>query len=54
MAAVAVPAGLAFSGRQGWTWDVGALMVLAGVGMVAFVAAARVLKMPELGWTLRR
>jgi putative peptidoglycan lipid II flippase len=54
MAAVAGLASIAFAGEDTWSWNAGALLVLVGVGGIAYVAAARTLKMPELGWALRR
>ena len=54
MAAVTGLAAIAFDGEDTWAWNAGALMVLVGVGGIAYVAAARTLKMPELGWALRR
>jgi putative peptidoglycan lipid II flippase len=53
MAAVTGLASIAFAGEESWLWSVGALLALSGIGAVSFVAAARVLKMPELGWALR-
>jgi hypothetical protein len=32
---------------------VAATLVLAGLGIVTYMAAARLLKMPELGWAIR-
>lgn len=53
MAAAAGVASLAFGGRDSWSWSVAATLVMSGVGLVAFVAAARLLRMPELGWAIR-
>ena len=53
MAGVAGLASLAFSGHDTWLWSVAATLVLAGLGMVTYMAAARLLKMPELGWAIR-
>jgi putative peptidoglycan lipid II flippase len=53
MAAAAWLASIAFAGQNAWTWSVAATLVLAGVGIVTYVAAARMLKMPELGWAIR-
>jgi putative peptidoglycan lipid II flippase len=53
MAGVAGLASLAFSGHDTWLWSVAATLVLAGLGIVAYMAAARLLKMPELGWAIR-
>jgi putative peptidoglycan lipid II flippase len=53
MAVVAGLVSIAFAGRDTWLWSVAATLVLAGVGIVAYVAAARILKMPELGWAIR-
>jgi hypothetical protein len=54
MAAVTGLAAIAFDGEDTWVWDAGALLVLVGVGGIAYVSSARILKMPELGWALRR
>jgi putative peptidoglycan lipid II flippase len=54
MAAVTVLASLGLDSGAGWAWSVASLLVLAGVGAIAYVAASRLLRMPELGWTLRR
>jgi putative peptidoglycan lipid II flippase len=54
MAAVTLLASLGLDASAGWAWSVASLLVLAGVGSVAYVAASRLLRMPELGWTLRR
>jgi putative peptidoglycan lipid II flippase len=53
MAGVAGLASLAFSGHDTWLWSVAATLVLAGLGIVTYMAAARLLKMPELGWAIR-
>jgi putative peptidoglycan lipid II flippase len=53
MAAAAWLASIAFAGQNTWTWSVAATLVLAGVGIVTYVTAARMLKMPELGWAIR-
>jgi putative peptidoglycan lipid II flippase len=54
MAAVTGLAAIAFDGEDTWVWDACALFVLVGVGGIAYVSSARILKMPELGWALRR
>ncbi len=53
MAGVAGLASLAFSGHDTWLWSVAATLVLAGLGIITYMAAARLLKMPELGWAIR-
>lgn len=53
MGAVVWLASMAFAGRETWGWSVAAVLVLTGVGALAFIAASRVLKMPELGWAIR-
>jgi putative peptidoglycan lipid II flippase len=53
MAAVTALVSIAFSGEDTWLWSVGSTLVFAGVGGVTYLAAARLLKMPELGWALR-
>jgi hypothetical protein len=53
MAGVAGLASIAFAGEDTWLWSVAATLVLAGLGIVTYMAAARLLKMPELGWAIR-
>ncbi|MFM8640519.1 MAG: murein biosynthesis integral membrane protein MurJ [Planctomycetota bacterium] len=53
MAAVTWPVTIAFRDEDTWLWSVGASLVFAGVGAVTYVAAARLLRMPELSWALR-
>ncbi|MFO0961793.1 MAG: murein biosynthesis integral membrane protein MurJ [Phycisphaerales bacterium] len=53
MGAIVWLASLAFAGRTTWAWNLAATLTLSGVGGVAFLAASRVLRMPELGWAIR-
>ncbi len=53
MAAVTGVASIALGGEDTWLRGVGGTLALAGIGTVSFVAASRLLRMPELGWALR-